>query len=142
MFNNNLNQKQNVQVTIFSLEILIDTKSNKVSYNQNILPGKLTQTSTGGVMMYDCKKGMNVPIPCNNKDMIHREEIQDGEYIRYHVNCTKPRIEEFKEELVKYVRSTESALHDKYEQLVASKQALLTELDTYLEVSGEANEGE
>lgn len=123
--------------TVLMLEILIDTETNQVTYNQLILPGKVTQTNTGITMVYDPVKGMNVQLPCNNKDLIKREEIADKQYIKYSIACSKSRVAEFKQELVKYVRATEDALLKDYNKLVTQKTALLAELDTYLSVEQE-----
>ena len=52
--------------TVLMLEILIDTETNQVTYNQLILPGKVTQTNTGITMVYDVlKEDMNDATKCS-----------------------------------------------------------------------------
>lgn len=124
-------------VEIFHLEVVIDSKQKEVNYNQRLIPGKTTMSNTGITMVYDPCKECNVQIPCNNKDLIERKIINDGAYIEYSVNCSKSRIAEFKENLVKFARAKEAELLTQYQKAVETKTELLTQLDMYLGVPEE-----
>lgn len=142
VISNNLVSAGRQPITIFSLEILIDTETHSVTYNQNILPGKITQNSSGVVMVYDQCKGTNVQIPCNNKDNIKREELKDEGFIKYSICCTKPRIEEFKEDLVRFARQKEAELLAMHEKQTEVKTAIIGELDTYLNAADDSDSDE
>ena len=133
MFDNNLiSGAKQMPAEIFKLELLIDSESKQVTYNQFLLPGKTTQSNTGITMVYYPIKECNVQIACNNKDLIERKVIKDGAYIKYSINCSKSRIAEFKEDLVKFARVKEAELLASYQKAVETKTELLVQLDTYL----------
>jgi hypothetical protein len=139
-FNNNLiTSSRQVEVDIFRLELLIDSETKQVTYNQDLIPGKVTQSASGIVSVYDPHRECNVQIVCNNRDIIERKVIDNGEYIKYSINCSKARIAEFKEALVRYARAKEAELLTAYQKAVETKTELIAQIDAYLGAKDEDN---
>lgn len=121
------------KATVFRLEILINSKTNKISYNETILNGD-TFISNGTVTVYDPFKERNVTLSCNNKDSIVRDDLKDKGYVRYSLLCTESRIQEFKLELYKHVRKYEDDLKTFHTEQASLKTDLVTELDKVLDI--------